>query len=202
MRRFSTRGLALGLVGLLVGCPGNDDGSKTSAVKTNAASSKTAKSKTEPAKAPEKTTGPVTDHVNVGQRYTFETIIDNPSMTVKSVEVQTITHVTEDEILFDVETTSTTTMKTPVPGQLPIKPTVHKRKGNYPLKAPKTTTQPEKKSPEQTPVGKDTIEIDGVKFECDIYLNEGSRTCVDPRRFPGSVKSETKAMKRILTTIN
>ena len=198
MRRFFG---GLGLVSLLVGCPGNPtEVSKTKAAKT---SGKTDASKTEAAKTPEKpATGPVTDHVSVGQRYTFETIIDNPSMTVKSIEVQTITHVTQDEILYETETTSTTTMKKPVPGMPPIDPTVYKGKGRYALKAPKAAVEPEKTSPAQTPVGKDTIEIDGVTFMCDIYLIKGSKTWVDPRRFPGSVKSETKAMKRTLTTIN
>ena len=206
MRKLFSTAIVFGLSAMLAGCPGGDGKTgKTGDAKTGkTGAAKTGDAKTGAAKTGDSggttttSTGPIVDHVKEGQKYTFEQVVDNAQMTMTTTSVWTVKSKTDEEIVYDLE--STAAMKFKAAGMPEQKPKTTKTPGQkYPLKAA-TTAKTDTKTEAPKPIKEETIEVDGVKFECKVYENNGTKTWIS-RTFPGMVKMEGKTMKQTLKSI-
>lgn len=173
MRKLTSTAAILALTGLLMGCPPpKDGGTATDTPATDGAATDAPADGAADAATEEKSdTGFDIGHVKVGQKYTYE-------MTGGTTMIYEIT-----EVKPGVEIKYKTTMVmggNEMPGS----------EGAFPLAAAAPAGDAAATpvaAPE--PVGTETIEISGVKFECKIYENAGTKSWTSMTFAPGGVKS-------------
>lgn len=175
MRKLTSTAAILALTGLLMGCPPpKDGGAATDTPATDGAATDAATDGGDAAATDEKSeTGIDISHVKVGQKYTYE----------MTNGMKMIYEITEIKPGVEIKYKTTTIMnvagtETKTPGE-----------GAYPLAAaaPADTTATPAAAPE--PVATETIEVSGVKFECKVYENAGTKSWTSMTFAPGGVKT-------------